>query len=180
MKMSFDLSSITRGLQDLDGKRESLARRMLEPCAAEFRDQARLNAPEGDEITSAYHDGKTGSIESGTLRRAIYQAFRDKQSTGTKFVYMVSWNHTNAFWGHMVEWGVSRKWQIVWDAKDQKFVTLGPGWAKGEPGRSPLPVKNGKRRIDGDYSLGRAFDETVPRRPPFLSVAGMTAAMERA
>ena len=77
MKMSFDLSSITKGLQDLDGKRESLARLLLDPCAAEFRDQARLNAPDGVELTRCHHDGTSRSFVSVTLRLAIYQAFRD-------------------------------------------------------------------------------------------------------
>lgn len=47
-------------------------------------------------------------IQPGTLKAAIYRVFSPERSTPTHKLYRISWNHTKAPHGAMVEFGTSR------------------------------------------------------------------------
>lgn len=47
-------------------------------------------------------------IQPGTLRDAIYRVYSPEKSSDTLKMYRVSWNHTKAPHGFMVEFGTSR------------------------------------------------------------------------
>ena len=47
-------------------------------------------------------------IQPGTLRDAIYRVYSPEKSNDTLKMYRVSWNHTKAPHGFMVEFGTSR------------------------------------------------------------------------
>ena len=47
-------------------------------------------------------------IQPGTLKAAIYRVFSPERSTHTHKLYRISWNHTKAPHGAMVEFGTSR------------------------------------------------------------------------
>mgnify|MGYP001049557789 CR=1 FL=1 len=47
-------------------------------------------------------------IQPGTLKASIYRVFSPERSTPTHKLYRISWNHTTAPHGAMVEFGTSR------------------------------------------------------------------------
>lgn len=47
-------------------------------------------------------------IQPGTLKAAIYRVFSPERSSNTFKLYKISWNHTKAPHGAMVEFGTSR------------------------------------------------------------------------
>lgn len=47
-------------------------------------------------------------IQPGTLKASIYRVFSPERSTPTFKLYRISWNHTKAPHGAMVEFGTSR------------------------------------------------------------------------
>lgn len=47
-------------------------------------------------------------VQSGKLRDSIYQVQSKDNSTDTKAVYHVAWNHRKAPHGHLIEFGTSR------------------------------------------------------------------------
>ena len=47
-------------------------------------------------------------FQPGTLKNAIYRVFSPEKSSNTLKMYRVSWNHTKAPYGAMVEYGTSR------------------------------------------------------------------------
>jgi HK97 gp10 family phage protein len=53
-------------------------------------------------------NGKKYFFNSGTLKSAIYQKFSAKKSTNTLTEFHVSWNHTKAPYGFMVEFGTKK------------------------------------------------------------------------
>ena len=67
-----------------------------------FYGSASKAAPKGEKKAKAY-----GPYKPGNLKDAIYQAFQDK-SPKTAPAYSISWNKSEAPYGHMVELGTSR------------------------------------------------------------------------
>lgn len=75
-------------------------------------DAARLNVPVSR--SAHYFHGssykKTGQkyfFNSGNLRNSIYQVFSKSNSNQSASTYHVSWNHTKAPYGFMVEFGTA-------------------------------------------------------------------------
>ncbi|MGV7210499.1 HK97-gp10 family putative phage morphogenesis protein [Oxalobacteraceae bacterium A2-2] len=52
--------------------------------------------------------GKKYLFQPGNLRRAIYRVYSREKSSLTVQTYRVSWNHTKAPYGYMVEFGTAR------------------------------------------------------------------------
>lgn len=78
--------------------RESLARSMAVAGGRVLRDEARLRAPVGP---------------SGNLSRAIYLAYRDRESSPAVARYQVTWNRRVAPHGHLVEFGYWQPYVVV-------------------------------------------------------------------
>lgn len=178
--LKVDFSELFAGLDGLNDIKESLARQMLVPAGQALRDEARSNAPIGNEVTGGYHADKTGSIEPGALRDSIYLAYQDKASKNGIFSYVVSWNSRalgvegGAFWGKWAEFGYIRKWKVAYDEKDNRYFTLGPKWAQAT-GNTPRPFTGPNAAIPGSYFLGRSYDQTLPQLQAIMVDAGKRA-----
>jgi HK97 gp10 family phage protein len=75
--------------------------------------EARTNAPTSTEAHYFYGSSfkKTGQkylFQPGNLRKSIYWAHSAERSTENRKTYRISWNHTKAPYGYMVEFGTSR------------------------------------------------------------------------
>jgi len=84
-----DLSEVLQGLENLKDIQTKVARSMAVAGGKIVRDEAKLRAP----------------VETGTLRGAIYLAYREGKSTDTTVVYAVTWNSRKAPHGHLQEFG---------------------------------------------------------------------------
>lgn len=134
-KASVDLSSVFRGFDKLGSPQlqESLSRTMAVAGAREFRDEAKRQVHTGE---------GSRSIAPGTLRAAIYVAFRDAESEGGFAKYRVSWNTRKAPHGHLVEFG---HWQnyVVYQDEDGDWWTdvtqplASPKWVAAQPFMRP-------------------------------------------
>lgn len=118
MSIKFDAEAALAGLDKLGTQAEEAVRpaaqagaqvlyeeaRRLCPVSAEahyFYGSAAKKAPPGQKKQLAY------LFYPGNLRDAIYQVFSKDNSGAAKATYHVSWNHTKAPYGHMVERGTS-------------------------------------------------------------------------
>jgi len=54
------------------------------------------------------HKSGKKTYSPGTLRRAVYQAFAERESGEGRAMYRVSWNKTHAFYGRFLEFGTSK------------------------------------------------------------------------
>lgn len=117
--MSFNIN-----LSQLDGLRES-ARKFGDAIVNEVAiegaagmalviyEDARSRVPVSTKAHYFYgrNSKKTGVrylIQPGTLKAAIYRVFSPERSTPTHKLYRISWNHSKAPHGAMVEFGTSR------------------------------------------------------------------------
>ena len=76
-------------------------------------DEARANAPTSKAEHYFYGSSykKTGQrykFVPGTLKASIYRVYSEGRSNPDRKTYQVSWNHTKAPYGYMVEFGTSR------------------------------------------------------------------------
>lgn len=91
------------------GLKGNVARAGAQAMAQVVYDNARGLVP----VSSAPHIfyGTHGRypFRPGTLRNAIYQVFSQDNSSAAQKTYHVSWNHTKAPYGFMVEFGTSTR-----------------------------------------------------------------------
>jgi HK97 gp10 family phage protein len=101
----------------LDGIAKTVQEQVLFSGAAAMAkvvyDEARANAPVSEKEHYFYGSSykKTGQkylFVPGTLRASIYRVYSESRSTTDRKTYQVSWNHTKAPYGYMVEFGTSR------------------------------------------------------------------------
>ena len=110
---SVDLSSVLAGLDRLSGVSESLARSMAVAAGQAVRDEAKARAP----------------VDTGKLKGALYLAYSDRRSHGSKVVYSVSWNSkknsNKAPHGHLLEFG---HWQThaIYKGRDGEWYVGAP------------------------------------------------------
>lgn len=116
-----DFSDAIRGLERLREVRVSLARSMGVAGGQIFRDEAKVLAP----------------VKDGILRDSIYLAYRDARSTGDQITYSITWNHSKAPHGHLIEFGHWQPFKVI-SLPDGSFVTTGvrlsaPKWTPAQP-----------------------------------------------
>lgn len=119
MSIKFDADAALAGLDKLGAQADEAVRpaaqagaqvlyeeaRRLCPVSAEahyFYGSAAKKAPPGQKKQLAY------LFYPGNLRDAIYQVFSKDNSRAGKAEYHISWNHTKAPYGYMVERGTSK------------------------------------------------------------------------
>jgi HK97 gp10 family phage protein len=73
-------------------------------------DEAQANCPVSAEAhyfygSSSKSTGQRYLFTPGNLKRSIYRAFSPEKSTQTAKTYRISWNHSDAPYGYMVEFG---------------------------------------------------------------------------
>jgi HK97 gp10 family phage protein len=109
-----DTAQLIARLGEVSAGAELAARPAAQAAAQVFYDAARANVGRSAKGhwfhgTSFRATGKKYWFEAGSLQRAIYQVYSQKNSNdhGTA-IYEISWNRTKAPYGHMVELGTSR------------------------------------------------------------------------
>lgn len=70
-------------------------------------EQAIANAPTLGRESYFYGENKRYLLPVDALKKAIYRVYSPENSTGSRKVYRISWNHRKAPHGFMVEYGTS-------------------------------------------------------------------------
>lgn len=104
ISIAFDFSKIAAKLDNITTAAEKAVRPAAQDGAQVFYDEVKQRVP----VSAKSHKSGKKTYSPGTLRKAIYQAFADKESGDGKAVYRLSWNKTHAFYGRFVEFGTSK------------------------------------------------------------------------
>ena len=104
ISIAFDFSKIAAKLDNITTAAEKATRPAAQSGAQVFYDEVKQRVP----ISAKPHKSGKKTYNPGTLRKAIYQAFADKESGDGKASYRISWNKSHAFYGRFVEFGTSR------------------------------------------------------------------------
>ena len=104
ISIDFDFSKLTAKLDNITKAAEKAARPAAQAGAEVFYAEVKQRVP----VSAKPHKSGKKTYNPGTLRRAVYQAFIDKESDGTKAAYRVSWNKSHAFYGRFLEFGTSK------------------------------------------------------------------------
>ena len=104
LSLQFDFSKIAAKLDNITAAAEKATRPAAQAGAQVFYDEVKQRVP----VSAKPHKSGKKTYNPGTLRKAIYQAFADKESGDGKAMYRVSWNKTHAFYGRFVEFGTSK------------------------------------------------------------------------
>ena len=106
ISIAFDFSKIAAKLDGITKAAEQGVRPAAQAGAEVFYQEVKQRVP----VSAKAHStkGKKQTFTPGTLRKAIYQAFADKESGDGKASYRISWNKSHAFYGRFVEFGTSR------------------------------------------------------------------------
>ena len=106
ISIAFDFSKIAAKLDNITKAAKDGARPAAQAGAQVFYEEVKQRVP----VSAKAHStkGKKQTFTPGTLRKAIYQAFADKESGDGKASYRISWNKSHAFYGRFVEFGTSR------------------------------------------------------------------------
>ena len=106
ISIAFDFSKIAAKLDNIAKAAKEGARPAAQAGAQVFYEEVKQRVP----VSAKAHStkGKKQTFTPGTLRKAIYQAFADKESGDGKASYRISWNKSHAFYGRFVEFGTSR------------------------------------------------------------------------
>ena len=106
ISIAFDFSKIAAKLDNITKAAEQGVRPAAQAGAEVFYQEVKQRVP----VSAKAHStkGKKQTFTPGTLRKAIYQAFADKESGDGKASYRISWNKSHAFYGRFVEFGTSR------------------------------------------------------------------------
>ena len=106
ISIAFDFSKIAAKLDNITKAAEQGVRPAAQAGAQVFYEEVKQRVP----VSAKAHStkGKKQTFTPGTLRKAIYQAFADKESGDGKASYRISWNKSHAFYGRFVEFGTSR------------------------------------------------------------------------
>ena len=104
LSLEFDFSKIAAKLDSITKAAEEGTRPAAQAGAQVFYDEVKQRVP----VSAKPHKSGKKTYNPGTLRKAIYQAFADKESGQGSAKYRISWNKTHAFYGRFVEFGTSK------------------------------------------------------------------------
>jgi HK97 gp10 family phage protein len=104
ISIAFDFSKIAEKLDNITKVAEKATRPAAQAGAQVFYDEVKQRVP----MSAKPHKSGKKTYNPGTLRRAVYQAFAERESGDGKAMYRVSWNKTHAFYGRFVEFGTSK------------------------------------------------------------------------
>lgn len=112
-RIDFDTSKLNAGLDRITKAAEEAVKPAAHAGAEVLYFEARLRCPVSAEAHYFYgkNSKKTGVryyFEPGNLRNAIYRVYSKDNSGKSRATYHISWNHTKAPYGFMVERGTSR------------------------------------------------------------------------
>lgn len=103
INLQFDFSKIFGGLDKITKAAEEGARPAAQAGAQVFYEEVQTRVPQ----SAKPHKSGKKTYTPGTLRKAVYQAYADKESGEGKAKYRISWNKQHAFYGKFVEFGTS-------------------------------------------------------------------------
>lgn len=104
ISIDFDFSKLAGKLDSITKAAENAARPAAQAGAQVFYDEVKQRVP----VSAKPHKSGKKTYNPGTLRKAVYQAFADRESGESRSVYRISWNKTHAFYGRFVEFGTSK------------------------------------------------------------------------
>lgn len=104
ISVEFNFSKIAAKLDSITKAAEEGVRPAAQAGAQVFYDEVKQRVP----VSAKPHKSGKKTYNPGTLRKAIYQAFADKESGEGVAKYRISWNKTHAFYGRFVEFGTSK------------------------------------------------------------------------
>lgn len=104
ISIAFDFSKIAAKLDNITTAAEKAVRPAAQDGAQVFYDEVKQRVP----VSAKSHKSGKKTYSPGTLRRAVYQAFAERESGDGRAMYRVSWNKTHAFYGRFVEFGTSK------------------------------------------------------------------------
>lgn len=104
ISIAFDFSKLAAKLDNVTTAAEKAVRPAAQDGAQVFYDEVKQRVP----VSAKSHKSGKKTYSPGTLRKAIYQAFADRESGDGKALYRISWNKTHAFYGRFVEFGTSK------------------------------------------------------------------------
>lgn len=104
ISIAFDFSKIAAKLDNITTAAEKATRPAAQSGAQVFYDEVKQRVP----MSAKPHKSGKKTYNPGTLRRAVYQAFAERESGDGRAMYRVSWNKTHAFYGRFVEFGTSK------------------------------------------------------------------------
>ena len=104
ISIAFDFSKIAAKLDGITKAAEEGARPAAQAGAEVFYQEVKQRVP----MSAKPHKSGKKTYNPGTLRRAVYQAFAERESGDGKAMYRISWNKTHAFYGRFIEFGTSK------------------------------------------------------------------------
>lgn len=104
ISIAFDFSKLAAKLDRITQAAEKATRPAAQSGAQIFYDEVRARVP----VSAKPHKSGKKTYNPGTLRRAVYQAFAERESGDGKAMYRISFNKTHAFYGRFVEFGTSK------------------------------------------------------------------------
>lgn len=104
LSVSLDLSGINAQLDKLTKGVEKAVRPVAQAGAQVLYDEIRNRVP----MSAKPHKSGKKLYTPGNLRRAIYQAYAQDESSADAAYYRISWNKANAFYGNFLEFGTAK------------------------------------------------------------------------
>lgn len=104
ISIAFDFSKLAEKLDNITQAAEKAVRPAAQDGAQVFYDEVKQRVP----MSAKPHKSGKKTYNPGTLRRAVYQAFAERESGDGKAMYRISFNKTHAFYGRFVEFGTSK------------------------------------------------------------------------
>jgi len=104
MEATMALAGINAQLDGLTRSAKAATRPAAQAGAQVFYEEVRARVP----VSAKPHKSGKKTYSPGTLRKAIYQAFAERESGEGHATYRVSWNKSHAFYGRFVEDGTSK------------------------------------------------------------------------
>lgn len=123
LEMTLDMAGLSAMVQELDDEMKAAARPAARAAALVFYNEVRRNV-------------RNLGVVTGNLYDAIYHAYTEAESGNGVATYTVSWNHTKAPHGHLVEFGHIQRYAVRTGDDGRWYTLVRPGQrGKRKPGR---------------------------------------------
>lgn len=106
ISVSFDFAALGAKLDAITKAAGAATRPAAQAGAQVLYDEVKARAPVSDKPHST--KGKKQTYQPGNLRKAIYQAYAEKESNEKHSMYRISWNKREAFYAKFLEFGTSK------------------------------------------------------------------------
>lgn len=119
ISIAFDYNKINLAMDRITKAAENAVRPAAQAGAQVFYEEVKANVREGQQAEHYFYGTASKAAPKGSkkafayrftkgnLKRSIYQYYNKRLSTPAKAVYSISWNHKEAPYGYMVEYGTS-------------------------------------------------------------------------